>query len=178
MQDTPLHANASEGSRARQVFVRCISHPPPGTQLWITEPRVAPSCRVMSGRLLLAMFLGGAAGGLGRAALEHAWPTNGRSWPWVTFAVNIAGTALLAYVVTRLSHRTYARSLLGIGLCGALTTFSTLQLEALELADNDHALLGATYALTSIGAGLLVAYAVSRRLVGPGPKWARGEPAS
>ena len=51
------------------------------------------------------------------------------------------------------------RPLLGIGLCGALTTFSTLQLEALELADNGHALLGATYALTSIAAGLLVAYA-------------------
>ena len=117
----------------------------------------------MRARLLPAIFLGGAAGGLARAALEQAWPADGHSWPWVTFAVNIAGTALLAYVVTRLSHRRYARPLLGIGLCGALTTFSTLQLEALELADNDHALLGATYALTSIGAGLLVAYAVATR---------------
>ena len=117
----------------------------------------------MGGRLLPAMFVGGAGGGLARAVLEQGWPADGRSWPWVTFAVNIAGTALLAYVVTRLSRRPYVRPLLGIGLCGALTTFSTLQLEALELADHDRAALGATYALTSIAAGLLVAYMVSRR---------------
>ena len=43
-----------------------------------------------------AIFLGGAAGGLARAALEQAWPADGHGWPWVTFAVNIAGTALLA----------------------------------------------------------------------------------
>jgi fluoride exporter len=120
----------------------------------------------MGVRLLLAISLGGAAGGLARAALERGWPADGRSWPWVTFAVNIAGTAVLAYVVTRLDHRPYARPLLGIGMCGALTTFSTLQLEALELADHDHAVLGATYAVTSIAAGLLVAYAVSRRPAG------------
>ena len=84
-----------------------------------------------------------------RAALAG----DGHSWPWVTFGVNLAGTALLAYVIARLSHRPYARPLIGIGLCGALTTFSTLQLEALELADNGHAPLGATYVLTSIAAG-------------------------
>ena len=56
----------------------------------------------MGARLLPAIFLGGAAGGLARAALEQAWPADGHSWPWVTFAVNIAGTALLAYVVARL----------------------------------------------------------------------------
>jgi CrcB protein len=117
----------------------------------------------MRARLLLTIFVGGAVGGLARAGLERGWPADGRSWPWVTFAVNIAGTAVLAYVVTRLSHRPQARPLLGIGLCGALTTFSTLQLEALELADHDRAALGATYALTSIAAGLLVAYAVSKR---------------
>ena len=124
----------------------------------------------MGVRLLLAIFLGGAAGGLARAALERAWPADGHSWPWVTFAVNIAGTALLAYVITRLGHRPYARPLLGIGLCGALTTFSTLQLEALELAHNDHASLGATYAVTSIAAGLLAAYGRERRSSRPRPR--------
>jgi fluoride exporter len=123
----------------------------------------------MRARLLLAIFLGGAAGGLARAALEQGWPAEGHSWPWVTFAVNVAGTAGLAYVITRLDSRPGARPLLGIGLCGALTTFSTLQLEALELADNGHALLGATYACTSIATGLLVAYGVSRRPARSGP---------
>jgi CrcB protein len=115
----------------------------------------------MGWRLLLAIFLGGAGGGLARAALEREWPADGHSWPWVTFAVNIAGTALLAYVVTHLGGRPLARPLLGIGFCGALTTFSTLQLEALELAHDHHVALGAAYAAGSIGVGLLTARAVS-----------------
>ena len=115
----------------------------------------------MRGRLPLAIFLGGAAGGVARAGLESAWPADGRSWPWVTFAVNAAGTAVLAFVVARLAERPYARPLIGVGFCGALTTFSALQLEALELADNHHAVLAVAYALGSIGAGLAAAYAVS-----------------
>jgi fluoride exporter len=115
----------------------------------------------MGRRLLLAIFLGGAGGGLARAALERTWPADGHSWPWVTFAVNIAGTALLAYLATRIGGGPLVRPLLGIGFCGALTTFSTLQLEALELVHDHHVVLGAAYAVASVGAGLLTARAVS-----------------
>jgi fluoride exporter len=112
----------------------------------------------MRERFLLAIFIGGAAGGFARSALEQAWPASGHGWPWVTFAVNMAGTALLASLVTRLQVRPrssgYLRALIGTGLCGALTTFSTLQLEALVLVHNHHAALGAAYAVVSIGAGL------------------------
>jgi CrcB protein len=72
---------------------------------------------------------------------------------------------LLAYVITHLHARVppsrYARPLLGIGLCGTFTTFSTLQLEALQLADNHHALLGAAYALVSVGAGVVTVRVVT-----------------
>ena len=115
----------------------------------------------MGRRLLLAIFLGGAAGGLARAALERGWPADGHSWPWVTFAVNLAGTAILAYVIAHLGERTYVRALAGVGFCGALTTFSTLQLEALELAHDHHVALAVAYAGGSVGGGLLVAYGVS-----------------
>jgi fluoride exporter len=119
----------------------------------------------MRQRLLLAIFAGGAGGALARAGLEVVWPATGHGWPWVTFVINIAGTALLAYLVTLLQERlppsTYLRPLLGTGFCGALTTFSTLQLEALDLAHNGHVLLGAAYALVSVGAGLLAVHVVT-----------------
>ena len=127
----------------------------------------------MHPRLLPAIFLGGAAGGLARAALEQAWPARGHGWPWVTFAVNIAGTVVLAallLLVQRWRRRPPSLGpLLGIGLCGALTTFSTLQLETVVLVHAGHAVLGVAYGLGSIGAGLLAATAV-RAL-------ARGRPA-
>lgn len=104
------------------------------------------------------MLAGGIAGALARAGLERALPWDGRGWPWTTLLVNLAGTLLLGHFATRLQERlppsTYRRPLLGTGFCGALTTFSTLQLELIELARHGHATLAAAYAAASVGAGL------------------------
>ena len=126
----------------------------------------------MRERLLLAIFAGGAVGALLRAGLEEAFPSSGRGWPWATFVVNILGAVLLAYFVTRLQERlppsTYPRPFLGTGLCGALTTFSTLQIEVIKLFRNDHAVLGGTYLVTSVVIGL-VAVQLATALVRRGP---------
>lgn len=63
--------------------------------------------------------------------LARAGVAEGVASPWATLLVNVAGAALLGYVVVALPAR---RPLLGTGFCGGLTTFSTLQLEALELS--------------------------------------------
>jgi fluoride exporter len=119
------------------------------------EPRT-----LMRERLLLAIFVGGAVGALLRAGLEEVFPASGHDWPWATFVVNVVGAALLAYFATRLQERlppsTYPRPFLGTGLCGALTTFSTLQIEAIKLVRHDHAVLAVSYLATSVIAGLLV----------------------
>ena len=125
----------------------------------------------MQERLLLAIFVGGAVGALGRAGFEKAFPASGHGWPWATFVLNIVGAALLGYFVTRLQERlppsTYPRPFVGTGLCGALTTFSTLQIEVIKLARGGHVSLGVTYLVVSIVAGLLAVYlppAVVRRV--------------
>src|SRR3954453_9748720 len=111
----------------------------------------------VDGRELAAIFAGGAIGALARAGLVEAFPPPPGGWPWVTFGVNVAGAALLGYFVTRLQERlppaAYRRPFLATGLCGALTTFSTLQVELLKMIDHGHAGLALGYAAASLAAG-------------------------
>jgi CrcB protein len=116
-------------------------------------------------RLQFAIFLGGVVGALARAGLSRAFPWPGHGWPWPTFVVNVVGTLLLGYFVTRLQERlppsTYRRPLLGTGFCGALTTFSTLQIELIKLARHGDAEVAAAYLAATLAAGLLGMYAAS-----------------
>jgi CrcB protein len=113
-------------------------------------------------RELAAVFAGGALGSVTRAGLEVlANPDPGR-WPWPTFVVNIVGAFLLGYFTTRLLERlplsSYRRPLLGTGLCGGLTTFSTMQVETLRMLEHQHYGLAAAYTVASIAAGLVAVY--------------------
>jgi CrcB protein len=120
--------------------------------------------------LLAAIFAGGAAGALARAGIGKVAPVAHGQWPWTTFALNVAGSFLLGYFAIRLQERlppsTYRRPLLGTGFCGALTTFSTMQVETLRLVRADRPVLAAGYLLGSTTAGLVavaVAAAATRR---------------
>ena len=101
-----------------------------------------------------AIFAGGALGALLRAGLGEAFPVEGGDWPWVTFLVNVIGAALLGYWFTTLPRTSYRRPLLTTGFCGALTTFSTVQLELLEMIDADRLGLAFLYLAVSVAAGL------------------------
>ena len=91
------------------------------------------------------------AGTLARAGLAEAWPPEPGHWPWATFLVNVAGSALLGHVLAR----GWNRALWGVGVCGALTTFSTFQLERLQMLDEGRVALAVLHAAASIGCGLL-----------------------
>ena len=110
-------------------------------------------------RELAAIFAGGFLGALARVLVLQLVPARPGSWPWATLVANVAGSLLLGFLVTRLQERlpvsAYRRPLLGTGLCGALTTFSTMQLELLSMLDGGRAGLAAAYMLASMGAGLV-----------------------
>jgi len=117
-------------------------------------------------RELLAIFAGGMLGALARVGLAQGYPPAAGVWPWTTFAVNLAGAWLLGWTVTRLGPASYARPFVGIGVCGALTTFSTFQLELLRMLDADRLLLALAYAGASLVGGLAavrVGIAAARR---------------
>jgi fluoride exporter len=113
----------------------------------------------LDARELVAIFAGGFLGAVARAAVGDALPHEPGSWPWGTLIVNLVGAFLLGYFTTRLQERlplsSYRRPLLGTGLCGALTTFSTMQLELLAMLDNDRVGLAVAYACASAGGGFV-----------------------
>jgi fluoride ion exporter CrcB/FEX len=55
----------------------------------------------------------------------------------------------------------YRRPFLGTGVCGALTTFSTVQIEVLDMLDHGTVGLAAGYVAASIGAGFLAVAAAT-----------------
>ena len=116
-------------------------------------------------RELAAIFAGGFVGAVARALLAEALPFQPGEWPWPTFLVNVAGAFMLGYFTTRLQERmplsSYRRPFLGTGVCGALTTFSAMQVELLELLDGDHVGLAAGYAAASVAAGFLAVAAAT-----------------
>jgi CrcB protein len=125
----------------------------------------------MDWRELGAIVAGGCIGALARAGLAVALPYEAPAWPWATFTVNIAGAFLLGFFVTRTQERlalsAYRRPFLATGFCGALTTFSTMQLELLRLLQAGRPGLATAYAAVSIAAGfaaVMLASALVRRV--------------
>jgi len=110
--------------------------------------------RPVAGRwVLLAVAAGGVAGTLARAALEELLPHGAGGWPWGTFVANLAGAFVLGLVARRLRTGA-AYALLGAGVCGSLTTFSTLQLQLYDLLDGGHGAVAAGYLAATVAAGL------------------------
>jgi CrcB protein len=112
-------------------------------------------------RRLAAIYVGGVLGALARVGLAEAVPHGPDGWPWATFAVNMAGALLLGYFVARLRDHpedSLAHPFLTTGICGTLTTFSTMQLELFEMVDGGHFGLAAAY----VGATLAAGYAFVR----------------
>lgn len=109
-------------------------------------------------RRLLAIYVGGVIGALARVGLAQATPHGPGGWPWGTFVVNMLGALALGYFFARLGDHPeddLAHPFLTTGICGTLTTFSTLQLELFEMVDAGHLGLALTYLGATLVAGFL-----------------------
>ncbi|WP_406479745.1 fluoride efflux transporter CrcB [Streptomyces platensis] len=83
-------------------------------------------------------------------------------FPWGTFTVNVAGSLILGLLtgaVTAGAASSHAQLLLGTGLCGGLTTYSTFSYETLRLAADGARGYAAANAVASVAAGLAAAFA-------------------
>ena len=111
--------------------------------------------------VVATVFAGGCIGGLVRYAVTHHWPTPDGRFPWPTLTVNLAGAFVLAALIVIvgdvLGESTYARPLIGTGFCGALTTFSSVVVDADRLLAHGHVGLGLGYLVVSIATGLAAA---------------------
>lgn len=116
---------------------------------------------------VLAVAAGGAAGAVLRVLVAEALPHEPGAWPWSTLLVNAAGAFALGLLLTVLPRRPGAppwlQPLLGPGLLGGFTTFSTLSLDAVQLADAGRSGLAVAYAGSSVLA-VLGAVLLARRV--------------
>jgi len=110
-------------------------------------------------RVLAVIAGGGAVGSLTRYELGLLWSQPADRMPWTTLLINLLGAFLLGMLVVAVTelwrpHR-LVRPLLGTGLLGGFTTFSTFALQ-LRLLPGPLAL---GYLLLSVLGGLLAAAA-------------------
>lgn len=107
----------------------------------------------------LLIALGGAVGAPLRYLADRAVQSRHTSdFPWGTFAVNVVGCLCLGLLTGSalggFGPGDDVRALLGTGLCGALSTYSTFSYETLRLAERERLGLAAANAGASVLAGV------------------------
>ncbi|MFF2651428.1 fluoride efflux transporter CrcB [Streptomyces sp. NPDC058045] len=78
-------------------------------------------------------------------------------FPWGTFTVNITACLILGFLAGATTSP-HLQLLLGTGLCGALSTYSTFSYETLRLAEEGAARYAALNVTASVVTGLGAAY--------------------
>ena len=109
------------------------------------------------------VFVGGAVGAGIRIVLGQWW-MSGSAFPWATFVINLTGAALLGalYGLTSGPRAGQLRLLLGTGLLGGYTTYSTFAVGSDGLILSDQLLLGVLYTIPTVALGIAGAFAAER----------------
>lgn len=111
--------------------------------------------------VVAAIAIGGAAGALLRAVAGVAGAP-------ATLGLNVAGTVLLAAVGAVIAWKPHLphwfHPLAAIGFCGSITTFSTMQVEALLMMQDDRSGAAILYLVLSVALGIIAVLATRRLL--------------
>lgn len=121
----------------------------------------------------LLVGLGGGLGAIARYVVgSQATRTFGHGWPYGTFIINILGGLCMGLLASTLAHRGGGdqerwRLLLGVGVLGGFTTFSTFSLETALMIQRRQVLTAAFYTSASVGLSVIALFAgllIARRL--------------
>jgi CrcB protein len=122
--------------------------------LWRRTRRVL----VSRGDILVVIAAGGAVGSLARWGLAQALPRPADAFPWATFEANVSGCFALGVLMVFLAEvwppSRYLRPLLGVGVLGGYTTFSTYLLDTRSLLLSGRTGLAGAYVAASLASGL------------------------
>jgi CrcB protein len=113
----------------------------------------------------LALLVGLAAcvGALARFLIDQSVSRKFESaFPWGTWVINVSGAFILGLITGLSLHdglSPHVVTVLGTGVCGGYTTFSTFNFETVRLAEDGSIVSAAGNIVGSIAAGLVAAAA-------------------
>jgi fluoride exporter len=112
--------------------------------------------------IILAVLAGGMIGAPARYLTDRfVQARHDTVLPWGTFAVNMAGSAVLGFLLGAVRHLGLPPvlfALLGTGFCGGLTTFSTFGYETLRLLEDGAIGAAGLNVIGSLAVGVLLAW--------------------
>jgi fluoride exporter len=105
---------------------------------------------------ILTVAIGGAFGAVARyllyfSPLSSVFP----NFPFPTFFINITGSILIGFILTKFEANETLRLLLVSGFLGAYTTFSTFEFEAFQLTQTKQLLTAFLYVALSFAIGFI-----------------------
>ena len=113
--------------------------------------------------IVVAVGIGGVFGAVARYAVSLGIPTTTTGFPWSTFVVNVTGSVvlglLLVVLVEQFPRGRLTRPIVGTGVIGAYTTFSTFEVDTVNLVRAGHPTIAVIYVSASVIIGIVAVWA-------------------